>query len=93
MANDGSSLQCCNATVSIDVVEVLPCVPAMHATRCPSINAASASARCSTGMPRSRAAANSGLVFLIAVETITADGVSSKTSRFSGFCPTSMRAP
>ena len=27
MANDGSSPQCCSATVSIDVVEVLPAVP------------------------------------------------------------------
>ena len=28
MANDGSSPACCSATVSIEVVEVLPCVPA-----------------------------------------------------------------
>ena len=28
IANDGSAPQCCSATVSIEVVVVLPCVPA-----------------------------------------------------------------
>ena len=71
MANDGSSPQCCSATVSIDVVEVLPWVPATAATRRPTVSAASAWARCTTGSPRSRAAASSGLVSRIAVETTT----------------------
>ena len=71
MANDGSSPQCCSATVSIDVVEVLPWVPATAATRRPTVSAASAWARCTTSSPRSRAAASSGLVSRIAVETTT----------------------
>ena len=52
MANDGSSPACCSATVSIEVVEVLPWVPATHTPRHPAISAASASARRTTGIPR-----------------------------------------
>src|SRR3954452_9177989 len=93
MANDGSSRQCCSATVSTDVVDVLPCVPAMQATRWPSISPASACARRSTGIPAARAAASSGLVSLIAVETTTADGGSAKADRFSALWPTNSSAP
>ena len=33
IANDGSAPQCCSATVSIEVVVVLPCVPATATPR------------------------------------------------------------
>src|SRR5665647_3014790 len=51
-----------------DVV-VLPCAPATATTRRPRIRAASATERCSTGMPRSRARTTSGFVGRIAEET------------------------
>ena len=50
---------------------VLPCVPATATPRNPAITAASASARDTTGIPRSWAPTTSGLVALIAVETTT----------------------
>ena len=51
MAKDGSTPQACTATVSIDVVEVLPCVPATATLRRPAMTAASATARGSTRRP------------------------------------------
>ena len=71
IANDGSSPADCNATVSIAVVVVLPCVPATAIEVKPDISQASAWARAVTCMPRSLAATNSGLFSKIAEETIT----------------------
>ena len=62
MANDGSTPQACTATVSIEVVEVLPCVPATAMLRRPAITAASATARGSTRRPRSRRRDQLGVV-------------------------------
>ena len=90
IANDGSSPQCCSATVSIDVVEVLPAVPVTAASRRPAVSAASACARCTTGRPRSRAAASSGLLSRIADDTTTVAGAA---GRWAASCPTATSAP
>ena len=89
MANDGSTPQAWTATVSIEVVDVLPWVPATATLRRPAITAASATARGSTRSPRSRAAASSGLSARMAVETTTV----SASPRWAGSWPTSTRAP
>src|SRR4051795_7701635 len=89
MAKDGSAPQACTATVSIEVVEVLPCVPATATLRRPAMTAASATARGSTRRPRSRAAASSGLSARIAVETTTV----STSPRWAASWPTATRAP
>ena len=70
-ANDGSNPQCCNATMSIDVVVVLPCVPVTISVVWPSISLASTTGRRITGMPRRRASTSSGLVFGIAAWVVT----------------------
>ena len=93
MANDGSSPAACSATVSIEVVDVLPWVPAMHTLRVSVINAASAYARCNTGSPRRRASRSSGLVERMAVEITTAVGPSGSRSRFSARWPTAVSTP
>ena len=64
IANDGSAPQCWAAIVSIEVVVVLPCVPATATPRKPAITAARASARDTTGIPRAWAPTTSGLVGL-----------------------------
>ena len=71
IAYDGSAAQCCSATVSIEVVVVLPCVPATASVRRPTITEASAAARGRIGIPAARAATTSGLVSRIAVDTTT----------------------
>ena len=82
MAKEGSAPANCNATVSIEVVDVLPWVPAMQTSRYPVINAANASARRTTGMPAARAATTSGLSGRTAVDTTTAVGPPGSNSRF-----------
>ena len=62
-AKDGSRPQCCRATISIDVVVVLPWVPVTISVVRPSISLASTAGRRTTGMPRRRASTSSGLVF------------------------------
>ena len=58
--------------MSIDVVVVLPCVPATAIARARAQTAASISARRNVGMPCSRAERNSMFVTGIAVEAVTA---------------------
>ena len=89
IANDGSTPQCCRATVSIDVVVVLPCVPATATPRLPAMTAASASARLSSRIPLSRAAARSTLASGMAVETMR---VSMPATRAAS-CPTRASTP
>lgn len=62
-AKDGSSPQCCRATISMDVVVVLPCVPVTINVVRPAINLASTAGRSTTGMPRRLASTSSGLVW------------------------------
>ena len=62
-ANDGSRPQCCSATISIDVVVVLPWVPVTINVVRPAISLASTTGRNTTGIPRRRASTSSGLVF------------------------------
>jgi hypothetical protein len=71
IANDGSAPQCCSATVSSDVVVVLPWVPAIATARRPAMTEASAAALGSTRRPRRRASTSSGLVSRIAEDTTT----------------------
>ena len=73
-ANDGSSPQCCSATISIDVVVVLPWVPVTISVRWPAISLASTAGRSTTGMPRRRASTSSGLVFGIAAWVVITRG-------------------
>ncbi len=70
--------------MSIDVVVVLPCVPATATERARPQIAASISARRSVGMPRSRAARSSMFVVGTAVEAVTA----SHPTTASGSWPT-----
>lgn len=72
MAYEGSRPSAARETASIEVVVVLPWVPATAMGRVPSISAASASERCTTGMPSSAARTSSGLSGRIAEETTTA---------------------
>ena len=65
-ANDGSSPLCCSATINIEVVVVLPCVPVTNRVWCPAISFASTTGRRITGIARRRASTSSGLVFGIA---------------------------
>src|SRR3954469_6045858 len=89
MAKEGSAPQACTATVSIEVVDVLPWVPAAATLRRPAITEASATARGSTRRSRSRAATSSGLSERMAVETTTV----SAWPRCAASCPTATRAP
>ena len=66
---DGSAPSSRSTVVSMEVVVVLPCVPATATVRLPSMTEASAAARCSTRSPCCRAAASSGLSGRIAVDT------------------------
>ena len=69
IAKDGSAPQCCSATVSSEVVVVLPWVPATATTRRPCITDSSAAERGSSRSPRRRASTTSGLSSRTAVET------------------------
>ena len=89
MANDGSAPQCWIATVSSEVVVVLPWVPATATARRPTITEASAPARCTTASPRRRASTSSGLDSRIAVDTTTV----STSPTFSARCPRCTTAP
>ncbi len=71
MANEGSAPQCCSATVSSDVVVVLPWVPATATTRRPCITDSRAAERGSRRSPRRSASTTSGLESRTAVETTT----------------------
>ena len=70
-ANDGSNPLCCNATMSMEVVVVLPCVPVTISVVWPAISFASTAGRRIIGMPRLRASTSSGLVFGIAACVVT----------------------
>src|ERR1700757_1841304 len=56
----------------MEVVVVLPCVPATAITRRPAITEASAAARCTTRIPRLVASASSGLSGRMVLETPSA---------------------
>src|SRR3546814_3383139 len=64
----GSRWPASSSAATIDVVVVLPCVPAMATVDFSRINSASISARRTTGMRRSSAASTSGLPRRIAVD-------------------------
>ena len=67
----GSKPPASSKVATIEVVVVLPCVPAIATQRFSRISSASISARRTTGRRFARAAASSGLSRLIAVETTT----------------------
>ena len=90
MAYEGLRSSSLSETASIDVVVVLPCVPATAIGRSPSIRAASASDRCTTGMPSSAARASSGLSCRIADDTTTQ---LASSARCSAACPMCTVAP
>jgi hypothetical protein len=62
---------CCSATTPIEVVEVLPWVPAMSTARLSAISSARTSDRRSSGIPAPRAATSSGLSCGIAANEVT----------------------
>ena len=82
-AKDGSKPLCCRATVSMEVVVVLPWVPVTIRVRWPAMSLASTAGRMRTGTSRRRASTNSGLSLGMAarVET-TAVGPPGSRSRF-----------
>ena len=65
----GSAPAACSATVSREVVVVLPWVPATATTRCPCMTEARPADRGSSRRPRRRASTTSGLSSRTAVET------------------------
>ena len=67
----GSRLPASSSAATIEVVVVLPCVPAMATQLFSRISSASISARRTTGRRFSRAATSSGLSRLIADDTTT----------------------
>ena len=71
-------------SASIDDVVVLPWLPATAIVVRVATMARSASARRSTGMPRSRAATTSGLLSGIAVEMTTASSTVGQVARRRG---------
>ena len=85
----GSRLAASNRVATIEVVVVLPCVPAIATQVFSRISSASISARRTTGSRRSRAAVSSGLSRRMAVETTT----TSASPRFSAACPISTAMP
>ena len=87
--DDGRDRNRSSSVATIEVVVVLPCVPAIATQRLSRISSASISARRTTGRRCARAAASSGLSRLIAVETTT----TSASPRFSAACPTATLAP
>jgi len=78
-----------SSAATIVVVVVLPWVPATAILDFRRISSASISARRTTGRPRRRASANSGLSGRIAVEITT----TSASPRFSARCPSKICAP
>ena len=79
----GSKPPASSSAATIDVVVVLPWVPAMATQLFSRISSASISARRTTGSRCARAATSSGLSCLIAEETTT----TSAPPRFSAACP------
>ena len=79
----GSSPPASSSAATIDVVVVLPCVPAMATQLFSRISSASISARRTTGSRLARAATSSGLSRLMADETTT----TSAPSIFSALWP------
>ena len=93
-AKDGSNPVCCRATISIEVVVVLPCVPVTMRVRRPAISLASTAGRRITGIARRRASTSSGLVFGMAAWVVmTAVGPPGSRSRFAASWPMLIRAP
>ena len=80
----GSIPPASSSAATIDVVVVLPWVPAIATQLFSRISSASISARRTTGMRCARAAISSGLSRLIAVDTTT----TSAPATFSALCPT-----
>ena len=89
IAKDGSRPADCKATVNIAVVVVLPCVPATATDVDSDISHANATARAAIGKPFFLASTNSGLLSVIADETIT----NWASARFSNAWPTWIFAP
>ena len=85
----GSKLPASSIAATIEVVVVLPCVPAMATQLFSRISSASISARRTTGRRLARAATSSGLSGLIAEETT----MTSAPSIFSALWPTSTLMP
>ena len=85
----GSKPPASSNAATIDVVVVLPWVPAMATQLLKRISSASISARRTTGSRCARAAASSGLSRLIAEETTT----TSASARFSAACPIAIFTP
>lgn len=90
MAYEGARLSEERATASIDVVVVLPWVPATAMARRPFIREARASERWTTGMASSFARSSSGLSARMALETTTQDASS---ARCGAACPMCTVAP
>ncbi|SIN10602.1 Uncharacterised protein [Mycobacteroides abscessus subsp. abscessus] len=88
-AKDGSAPAASSITAIIELVVVLPWVPATAIVRWTPMAAARASERCRTRSPRARAAASSGLDSRMAVEITTV----SACSMFSAAWGTKTRAP
>ena len=85
MRYDGSSPIRSRACAAIELVVVLPCVPAMASVRFSALTSASSSLRCSSRSPRAAAAARSGLSAAMAVDTTTS--TSSPAGMFSAAWP------
>ncbi|CAB5058660.1 unannotated protein [freshwater metagenome] len=71
IAKDGSRPADCRATVNIAVVVVFPCVPATATEVDSDISQANATARAAIGKPFLLASTSSGLLSVIADETMT----------------------
>ena len=85
----GSKLAASSSVATSVVVVVLPCVPAIATAFLKRMISASISARRTTGRPRERAAASSGLPFLMAEEITT----TAASPRLSPDCPTLTSMP
>jgi hypothetical protein len=79
----GSTPPASSSAATIEVVVVLPCVPAIATVDFSRISSASISARRTTGMRFSSASSTSGLPRLIAVEVTT----TAASPRFSALWP------
>ena len=78
--------------MSMEVVVVLPCVPATAITRRPAMTEASAAARCRTRIPRRVASASSGLSARMALDT-TSVSPGPRRPRLPAACPMCTLAP
>ena len=92
MTYPGSAPHSRSTVVSIEVVVVLPCVPATAITRRPAMTEASAAARCSTRIPRRVASVSSGLSARMALDT-TSVSPGPRLPRLPGACPMYTLAP